>query len=328
MVQTNITAVMLTLNEADNIEDTLDSVGPIIEELVLVDGNSDDGTVELAEEWCEENSKDFEVLHSSEREYLLEGPGTQRRRGEELATRDYTLSIGADVEVEIQNQEWFEREFKHNVYIHTRVKASGRVGRDYRLYRPDPSGDMNQYNPDGQEILFDDEGQVPRWRGLIHEEIQTKDSDHVSDIFQPAEAPMVHKQKRHGAMDTHSVFKFHQRAHDTRVGGNTGRTLKKQHYLLKRALSTDRQAELVSPEYHDYYQENSALVTKHWKEIREEYDLPQEGWDNLEDVKDDNDAQGWALSDGEPIMDYKTNSAASYVKQKMAAKVGLSETRF
>ncbi|WP_158058276.1 glycosyltransferase [Halorussus halophilus] len=307
-MQTNITACILTLNEASHIEDTLDSAWPIFDELVILDGDSDDDTVAVCEAWCDEHGIPFTCIESSEWEYLVEGPATQRRRMEEQASCDYTLSIGADVEVEVLDEEWFGREFDHYAYVHTRRKASGRIGRDYRLYCP---------NPD--EI--DADKKRPRWRGIIHEEILDQRGRHVSEVYQVAEAPMVHHQRRFGAMDVHSTAPHHQRRHDTRVGGNAGEALKKQHYLLQRALASDRQRAWVSSVYKDYYAENRAIINQHWQEVRDRYELPQEAW-NHDDVEDVSEVGGWDLSSGEPIMDYKYNTAGSYLRDKATNALG------
>lgn len=312
ILNTNITLCMLTKDEEDNIVSTLESAFPIFEELALVDA-SEDETVAVAEDWCEEHAVDFDVIESSEREYLLEGPGTQRRRAEDLATRDYTLQVGADVEIEIHDEEWFTRDFDHYGYVHTRVKPSGRVDRDYRLYCPNPDIDFDHRKP----------GMIPQWRGFVHEEIRTEYGHHMQDIYRVAEAPMTHHQTRHGAMDVSNVEEGHQRIHDERFGGNTGRALKKQHYLMHRQLASDRQPAYLSKPYHEYYRENRELVIQHWEEIREEYTLPQfatREW-NARDFGQGEERYGpWRLDEGEPLYKPRRLSAGEYVVQKLTGE--------
>lgn len=307
MTETNISAVMLTLNEAENILNTLESAEAIFDELILVDGDSSDGTVDLAREWCADHGKAFDVLESSEREYLLEGPGLQRRRGEKLATRDYTLALGADIEVEVLNEKWFEQDFEHLGYIHTRMKPSGRVERDYRLYKP---------FPDPDEVPFTyDERKVPRWRGIIHEEIKDQYNVHLDTRYRVVEAPMVHHQQRFGAMDALGKWSHHQRRHDPRVGGNAGPALKKQHFLLQQALSSDRQRTYVADAYKDYYNENRALVNTHWREILDEYDLPQWAWDH-DDVEDEMVVHGWGFDMTQPVMDHRDQTLKTVISDR------------
>lgn len=313
MTETNITAVMLTLNEAENIENTLASAEPVFDELVLVDGDSDDATVAIAREWCDENGKRFDVVESTEREYLLDGPGLQRRRGEKLATCDYTMAIGADVEVEVLDADWFTREFEHLGYIHTRMKPSGRVERDYRLYKPFPDPDEVPFTHDVRS--------VPRWRGIIHEEIKDQFNTHLSKRYRVVEAPMVHHQQRFGAMDALGKWSHHQRRHDPRVGGNAGRALKKQHFLLQRALASKRQRTYVADAYKDYYTENKALVNKHWREILDEYDLPQISMDH-DDVMDQTVVHGWEFDLTEPVMDHRDLTFRTYLSDRVGSYVG------
>lgn len=308
-MQTNIAVVMLTLNEADTIGDSLESAWPIFDELVLVDGGSDDGTVEIARDFTSEKGIPFDVLESSEREYLIDGPGCQRRRGEDLVQHcDYTLALGADVRTEIRDEEWFAQEFKHYGYSHTRVKASGACAVDFRLYCPHPP---EEYHNRG--------GEPPRWRGIIHEEILSQNNVHIDSYYQTQEAPMTQYQIRHGAMDTHTIFPFHQKVLDSRVGGNDGYALKKQHYLLKRALGSDMQSNYLSPIYGEYYAKNIAMVNKDWREIREEFDLPQLSWHGDDPGMENNTTfEGWDMSDMTPVMDHHDKKFDNPIVEKAA----------
>lgn len=299
MAETNVTVVMLTLNEADNIERTLDSAEPAFDELVLVDGDSTDGTVEIARQWCKKHDKDFQVLHSSEREYLLEGPGMQRRRGADMATNDYVMALGADVDVVIHDEEWFQREFKHRAYSHTRVKPSGKVVRDWRLYEVEPEGIDNP----------------ARWRGMVHEELQTRDGKHVVRVYDCAEAPMEHHQRRHGAMDVRMVHGEFHHAHDPRAGGNAGKALKKQHYLLKTAMGCEQQRAYLYQDWHKYMYAHEGIIQEHYDEIREKYDLPKMSFTG--DGGNSHGAPWWDLDSGEPLMDPEVGSAREYVKKKI-----------
>lgn len=311
MSKTNVTAIMLTLNEADNIERALDSAAPAFDELSILDGGSTDGTVEVAEQWCEEHGKDFVVTHSSEREYLLEGAGTQRRRAEDAGSNQYSLAIGADVEVHLPNPEWFQKDFKFDAYSHTRRRPDGEVEADYRLYNLDNSLDV-------------------RWRGLVHEELRTPDGVHVGRAMNITEAPMVHEQKRQCAMETRTSSGMFQHRHDPAVGGNLGDNIKKQHYLLKRAFDSDSQSRHLSHAWHNYYHHNKATVADHWEEIHEEYDLPHFTQRHGHEIRENEKygVGGWIneqFLSGEPIFEPQTDTWFSYGMKKLAGLFGKNE---
>ncbi|NEU58787.1 hypothetical protein [Halorussus sp. MSC15.2] len=105
--------------------------------------------------------------------------------------------------------------------------------------------------------------------------------------------------KNHG-----DVEEGHQRIHDERFSGNTGRALKKQHYLMHRQLASDCQPAYLSEPYHEYYRENRELVIQHWEEICEEYTLPQfptREWD-VRDLGQCEERYGpWRLDEGEYV---------------------------
>lgn len=307
-MSTNVSVVMLTLNEAENIEDTLDSAEPCFDELVLVDGGSTDWTVQKAEAWCQEHDKDFQVVSSTEREYLLEGPATQRRRGADAATNDYIMALGADVEVVVHDEEWFQRDFDHYAYSHTRVKASGHVESDWRLYHKDPP--------------FDPQAD---WRGMVHEELRLPNGTHVSEAYKTAEAPMEHHQQRHGAMDTKLAQGRYQHRWEGTHGGRS-RSLKKQHFLLAQAMGSRRQKRHLYHTWRRYFNEQQSLVMQDAKEIAEEFDIPLHTEASLRRARDANPVPWWDLEEGDPIMSYSGDTALTYGLKKAAEKLGLTET--
>lgn len=81
----NITGVVITLNEADNIIACLHSLAKVCDELVVVDSGSSDATCELAEKG------DARVIHQP---YLGDGP--QKNVGPNHATNRWVLSLDAD----------------------------------------------------------------------------------------------------------------------------------------------------------------------------------------------------------------------------------------
>jgi glycosyltransferase involved in cell wall biosynthesis len=80
-----ITAVIITKNEERNIQRCLDSLKPVVEEIIVVDSNSTDHTVAL----CRQAGA--KVIVQS---WL--GYGPQKNLGNNAASHDYILSIDAD----------------------------------------------------------------------------------------------------------------------------------------------------------------------------------------------------------------------------------------
>lgn len=297
-MSTNVTAVMLTLNEAENIITALDSAEATFDELVLVDGESTDGTVYSAAEWCEDHDKDFQVLESSEREYLLEGPGMQRRRGADMASNDYVMALGADVEVEVHDESWFEQEFDHWGYVHTRTRPSGLVENDWRLYHRDPP--------------FADDNTC-RWRGIVHEELRTPVGHHISDVYLTAEAPMIHHQTREAAIDVRALEEQYPAAF-----GRGGHFLKKQHFLLEQAYHSERQKRYLHPDWRKYYDANRGLILQHAHDIAEQYSIPLDTPLDPGDIEDTTPAAWWdEMETGDPIMGFTKDTFTDYLRKQI-----------
>ncbi|GEN28460.1 hypothetical protein HVA01_21060 [Halovibrio variabilis] len=81
----SMTGIVITLNEADNIGDCLDSLKQVCDELIVVDSGSADSTVKIAE------SYGAQVIHQT---YLGDGP--QKAFGVPYAKNDWILALDAD----------------------------------------------------------------------------------------------------------------------------------------------------------------------------------------------------------------------------------------
>lgn len=81
----SITGVVITLNEADNIEACLASLAQVCEELIVVDSGSSDDTIAIAES-C--------GAHVIRQPYLGDGP--QKNVGPRAASHRWVLSLDAD----------------------------------------------------------------------------------------------------------------------------------------------------------------------------------------------------------------------------------------
>ncbi len=82
---TNITATVITHNEQRNIERCLNALIGVADEIVVVDSNSTDATVEICSHYgCRIVARPFA------------GYGSQRQFATSLATHRYILSIDAD----------------------------------------------------------------------------------------------------------------------------------------------------------------------------------------------------------------------------------------
>ncbi len=84
-----ITGIIITLNEEDNIGDCIDSLRKICSEIIVVDSLSKDNTVKIAE------SKGARVFLQ---EYLGDGP--QKAFGVKYASNDWIFSLDADERIE------------------------------------------------------------------------------------------------------------------------------------------------------------------------------------------------------------------------------------
>ena len=80
-----ITGIIITLNEANNIESCIESLRQVCSEIIVVDSNSQDQTVALAE------AAGARVFRQP---YLGDGP--QKNFGLQFASHDWVLSLDAD----------------------------------------------------------------------------------------------------------------------------------------------------------------------------------------------------------------------------------------
>lgn len=80
-----ITGVVITLNESRNIKDCIESLQQVCSEIIIVDSESTDGTVKIAE------NLGAKVIHQP---YL--GDGIQKNVGLDYASNDWILSLDAD----------------------------------------------------------------------------------------------------------------------------------------------------------------------------------------------------------------------------------------
>jgi glycosyltransferase involved in cell wall biosynthesis len=81
----NITGTIITLNEAKDIRDCIASLGQLCDEVIVIDSESSDGTVELARE-------------AGARVYVQRylGDGPQKAFGVQYASHDWVFSLDAD----------------------------------------------------------------------------------------------------------------------------------------------------------------------------------------------------------------------------------------
>ena len=93
-----ITAVVCTLNEAPNLIHVLPRIPSYVDEVLLVDGHSTDGTVEIAKSL----KPDIRVLYQEGK-----GKGVAMRYGIEQATGDIIVTLDADGETDPQEMDKF-----------------------------------------------------------------------------------------------------------------------------------------------------------------------------------------------------------------------------
>lgn len=81
-----LSAILITKNESLNLEDCLASLQGLVDEIVIVDTNSEDNTIEIA--------KRYNAIISQPTDWP--GFGPQKNRALALATKEWVLSIDAD----------------------------------------------------------------------------------------------------------------------------------------------------------------------------------------------------------------------------------------
>jgi glycosyltransferase involved in cell wall biosynthesis len=263
--QTNISAVMLTLNEADVIEDTLTSASPCFDELVIVDGASEDDTVSLAREWCGDHGKGFTVINSSEKEYLLSGVGSQRRKGEDAAFNEYILSIDADSTFEVKDPRWFKQQFEHNAYAHTKVLKCGHVGVEHKLYKLEPDWDAGKYID------------APRMRGMVRERLYTASGSYVTEVFTCPEAPLTVTRNRKEILESESAYPRLLHYNKTEENSDVAWRKKKQHFLLRQTMGSEQQSDYLDGRWKRYFGQNYEMLHSDWEQIAEQYHFPKVG---------------------------------------------------
>jgi len=308
--RTNVSAVLLTLDESDVIEDTLHSAAPCFDELVLVDGRSEDNTVELARNWCAEEQKKFTLVESSEKEYLLSGVGSQRRKGEDAASNGYILSLDAASRFELKDPTWFQHRFEYNVYSNTTVLQCGYVGIEHKLYKLNPAWKPSRYID------------APRMRGMVREGLYTTGGAHVSEVFACPEAPLtIHRQRKEMLEGETAYPKFlHYRDFENMENNLWKR--KKQHFLLRQAMGSEQQSVYLDARWKHYFGQNYEIVHNDWKDIAEEYHFPKIGADASESALKSNRSvkireSAWDLEtyeSDEPINKMKYKSIFGYIK--------------
>lgn len=82
----SLSAILITKNEGHNLEDCLYSISDIADEIIIVDSNSEDGTLDIA--------KKYGALILTPEDWP--GFGPQKNRALALASKEWVLSIDAD----------------------------------------------------------------------------------------------------------------------------------------------------------------------------------------------------------------------------------------
>ena len=85
MARRKLSCFIITCNEADRIEPCLQSVAGWVDELIVLDSGSTDGTVEIAKRYTDD-------VHQTD----WPGFGPQRNRALNMCTHDWVLSLDAD----------------------------------------------------------------------------------------------------------------------------------------------------------------------------------------------------------------------------------------
>lgn len=98
--QPRVTVLICTLNEAENLAHIIPRIPPWVDEVLLVDGHSTDGTVEVAQKL----RPDIRVLYQPGK-----GKGDALRHGIQHATGDIVVTLSADLETDPEEMPIFIR---------------------------------------------------------------------------------------------------------------------------------------------------------------------------------------------------------------------------
>jgi glycosyltransferase involved in cell wall biosynthesis len=163
--EAKISAVIITFNEEQYIEQCLDSLTGVVDEIVVIDSFSTDRTPQL----CEKRKVEFHQLE-------WEGYAKTKNRGNSLAKHEIILSIDAD--------ELLSKELQESIM---KIKGSGDSG--FSLENTYSFNRLNNYcgkwiknagwYPDTKVRIFPK--RRARWEGEVHEKLVV--SEGISNRF-------------------------------------------------------------------------------------------------------------------------------------------------
>lgn len=132
MNKNTISVFIIALNEADRIDLAIDSVKEWVQEIIVVDGGSDDDTVKVAKA----HGATQVVYHA------FKGYGQQKRYAEHLCSSDWMLNLDADEEVTEALRDEIMMLFSRNV-----LEAAYRIRiKDVLPYEDQPRLGAYSYN--------------------------------------------------------------------------------------------------------------------------------------------------------------------------------------
>ena len=124
-----ISAVIITLNESDHIEECIRSISSVVDEIILIDANSEDDTIEKAAK--------FHKVSCYKKEW--EGYGHARNFGASKAMNDWILSIDADERLDEVLTRSIERISLNETHVYKlrRVNHLGNVPIRFGYFKPE-----------------------------------------------------------------------------------------------------------------------------------------------------------------------------------------------
>ncbi|MDF1881092.1 glycosyltransferase family 2 protein [Sulfurimonas sp. MAG313] len=157
-MQKNITATIITLNEEKHIKEVIENVQKVCDEVIVVDSNSTDKTVEIAK-----------ALGAIVIEQKFLGDGKQKAFCEQFSKNDWLLSIDADERLEEEAIKKIQGlSLNKNTYEAYSFRRKSFIGKKY----------IRQWYPDRVTRLYDKSRCVYNVDGA-HASVQ---SDNVNDL--------------------------------------------------------------------------------------------------------------------------------------------------
>lgn len=169
----SISLCMVVYNEGHRIYDTLTAAAPYVDEIVVVDQQSTDNTVDVIHQWWDDNDRNIPTKIVPDKHWGYCEPS--RIKAHEASTGSWILVLDADEQVSDE----FVKEMRHideKGYVGARLKRGLWVGGEhrftgdyqYRFFRRDSVKYLDEIHTEPQPTVYKTQIYHPAYRGIIH----------------------------------------------------------------------------------------------------------------------------------------------------------------